>query len=476
MINDIFNIMLPQIALIICIFVLLLMGMLLSPRNYRYSRLISIVGIFISILLLTTVQVEPIYFGFRNTLISDSYTLLFDFVILFCGFLVAILSKKLISKIKRNAYTYHAILISSVLGALNIVSANDFLTLFVSMELMGFSTYFLISASKGYYSKEAAFKYLITSAVSSGVFLLGVSYLYGITGSINLSHIYIFTENQTSLMYSVSSILVILGLISKLAVFPFANWVIDVYKGCETSVLAFLSTIPKLALFGIVCRLFVFPLRYSLELVFVVLILCVITAIWANTYALRENNVKVIFACSSAANASFALLTASIVSVYNISAVIFYIIVFAIMDIGVFAFLNIWETTSKMELNYFKGFFYKNHLIAGMYSILVLGLAGIPITSGFVAKIYLFSAIAQSGWLFIVFLIALLVLSVMALFYYIKLISPLFENCDGNANVYKLEAIFSQKFVLIMAAIITIMLGLFPEKIIELCWFITYNM
>ena len=476
MINDIFNIMLPQIILIISIFALLFMGMSLSPRYYRYSRLVSIIGIFSAIVLLTTVQVEPQYFGFRDSVMSDSYTLLFDFIILFCGFLVAILSKKLISTIKRNAYTYHAILISALLGAVNVVSANDFLTLFVSMELLGFSTYFLISASRGYYSKEASFKYLITSAVSSGVFLMGASYLYGITGSLNFSQIYNMLENQTSLIYSVASIFIILGLISKIAVFPFANWIIDVYKGCESSVLAFLSTVPKLALFGIICRLFVFPLSNSMELMFVVGILSVITAFWANTYAIREKNVKAILACSSAANASFALLTAAIISVYNLSTVIFYIIIYAIMDIGVFAFLNIWGDKNSMELTSFKGYFAKNPTMAGMYSVLILGLAGIPITSGFVAKIYLFSAIAKSGLIFIPFLLALLILSVIALFYYIKLVSPLFEECDKNTGVLKLKAIFSQKFVLVMAAGITIILGLYPEKIIELCWFIAYNM
>ena len=119
--------------------------------------------------------------------------------------------------------------------------------------------------------------------------------------------------------------MIVLGLISKLAVFPFANWIIDVYKGCETSVLAFLSTIPKLAIFGIVCRLLVFPLSNSLELTFVVAVISLMTALWANTYAIRENNVKVILACSAAANSSYVLLAASLVSVYNLSTVIFYL-------------------------------------------------------------------------------------------------------------------------------------------------------
>jgi len=451
----------------------LILSLVLSPRLYRYARLVSIVGIVLSILLLSTVQTEPQYFAFKNSLMSDSYTLLFDFVILLCGFFVALLSRGLIKTIKRHAYTFHAILLTAIFGAMNIVSANDFLTLFVSIELLSFSTYFLIAAAKGYYSKEASFKYLLTSAVSTGVFLFGVSYLYGITGSLNLSQIYeIVMEREPSIMYSISAILIVLGLISKLAVFPFANWIIDVYKNCESSVLAFLSTIPKLALFGILCRLLVFPLGNSFEITFVLAILSLATALWANTYAVRDNNVKIILACSAAANSSYVLLAASLVSVYNLSTVIFYLLCYVFMNISVFAGINMYD---KANIEDYKGLFYKNHGLIGAYAFSILALAGFPITSGFVAKIYLFTAIANSGLIFVPFLLALLILTVVAFYYYLKILIPLFVKCDKNEDVPVLTPVFSQKFVLVITAIITLLIGIYPEKIIELCRFIAYN-
>ena len=476
MLNDIFNILLPQMALGVFILIQLVLSMILSPRFYKFSRLISIIGISLSVVLLSTVQTEPQYFGFKNSIMSDSYTLLFDFIILLCGFFTALLSRSLIRSRKRNAYTFQAILLSAVFGAMNIVSANDFITLFVSIELLSFSTYFLIAASKGYYSKEASFNYLLTSAIATGAFLFGVSYLYGITGSLNLSEIYEITATQeTSLMYSIASILIAAGLLAKLAVFPFANWIIDVYKGCETSVLAFLSTIPKLAMFGILCRLLVFPLGSSFELTFVLVILSLVTALWANTYAIRENNVKVIFACSASANSSYVLLAASLVSVYNLSTVIFYLICYVLMNIAVFAFLNIYGDKNSMDVNSFKGFFHKNHGLTGAYAFSIIGLAGIPITSGFVAKIYLFTAIANSGLIFVPFLLALLILTVVALYYYLKVLLPLFGEYDKNTEVKLLNPVFSQKFVLYLTAIATLVLGLYPERVIELCRFIAYN-
>ena len=474
MLNDIFNIMLPQFSLGGFIILLLVLSMVLSPRVYKYARLISITGIAITTILLSTVQIEPQYFGFQNSIMADSYTLLFDFVILLSGFLVSLLSKNLIKTVKRHAYTFHAILLTAILGAISAVSANDFLTLLVSVELLGFSTYFLISVSKGYYSKQAAFKYLITSAVSTGIFLFGVSYLYGICGSINFSYIYEFiTKNDVSILYSLSAILIILGLVSKLAVFPFANWIIDVYKNSETSALAFLSSIPKLAMFGIICRLIVFPLSNSIELTFVVCIVALVTAFWANTYAIRENNVKAILACSASANSSYAILTASLVSVYNLSTVIFYLICYTIMNIGAFAFLNMLGENNSFELKSFQGLYYKNKKSVLAFSLILVGLAGLPITSGFIAKIYLFSAIANSGFIFLTFLIGLLILNIIAVYYYLKILFPMFS--DNMAEETELKINFSQRFVLCAAAIITLVIGLYPETLIKLCRLIAYN-
>lgn len=476
MLKDIFNILLPHISLASFIVLQLILSLILSPRLYRYARLVSVIGISLSIILLSTVQTEPQYFAFKNSLMSDSYTLLFDFLILVCGFLVALLSRNLVKTIKGSAYSFHAVLLTAIFGAMNIISANDFITLFVSIELLSFSTYFLIAAAKGYYSKEASFKYLLTSAISTGIFLFGASYLYGITGSLNLNEIYEVVVNQEpSIMYSISAILIVLGLISKLAVFPFANWVIDVYKGCETSVLAFLSTIPKLAVFGILCRLLVFPFTNSFELPFAIAIIALITAFWANTYAINENNVKAILACSASANSSYVLLAASLVCVYNLSAVIFYLLCYILMNISVFAFLNICSDKIDNNIKSFKGLFYNNHGLTGAYAFSILALAGFPITSGFIAKIYLFSAIASSGLIFVYFLLILLILTVVALFYYLKILIPLFEKCDRNTEVPKLNPVFSQKFVLVITAIITLLIGIYPEKIIELCRFIAYN-
>ena len=145
------------------------------------------------------------------------------------------------------------------------------------------------------------------------------------------------------------------------------------------------------------------------------------------------------------------------------------------MNIGVFAYLNMYGDKNSFDVNSFRGIYHKNHGLTCSYAILIIGLAGIPVASGFIAKIYLFTAIANSGLIFVPFLLGLLLLTVIALFYYLKILLPLFDECDQNTQIQKLKTNFSQKFVLVASAIITIIIGLCPEMLIELCRFIAYN-
>ena len=148
MINDFFNILLPQACLAIFILIELLMAMFLSKEKHYLARPISVIGISLTIVLLSTVQTEPQYFGLRGALMSDSYTLLFHFMILLCGFFVVLLTKNLSEHLKEKSFTFQALLLTAIFGAMNIVNANDFLTLFISLELLSFPTYFLIASAK----------------------------------------------------------------------------------------------------------------------------------------------------------------------------------------------------------------------------------------------------------------------------------------------------------------------------------------
>jgi len=364
-----------------------------------------------------------------------------------------------------------------VLGALILVSANDFLTMFIAMETLGFAVFFLIAYEKGFPSKEAAFKYLIISAVASSVFLFGVSYLYGITGSINFSVIYeYFLEKSPTLLYSMAAIFITCGLAFKLGVIPFANWILDIYEGADTSVVTFLAIVPKVAMFGILARLLVFPLSYSFELTFVLVVIAVATAVWANCLAIRQTNIKRLLACSSSANAAYVLFAASLVSVFNLSTVLFYLVAYIFMNIGVFAAVIILESSNFSNRLYeFKNFAYTNPVFTMCFATCILGLAGFPVTSGFISKIYLFSAIARSGLVFLPFLLIIMLTIVVSVFYYVRVVKFMFEKSDKVESEVIAHKTSSAIVILYFCAAITVILGIFPSKIIELCQLMAYN-
>lgn len=470
--------MLPEIAIILFIFIQIILSMFLDMKFYKLSKWLTVFGLFISIALCTKVQIEPLYSGFQNAIISDSYTMFFKCLILVSSFLIIFLTKKTIAGHRSNSFQFNALFLTTVLGAMTLVGANDFLTMFVAMETMSLAIFFLLAFEKGYDSKEAAFKYIIISAVATAMFLFGVSYLYGITGSINFSTINnYFSDNDSTLLYSLAAIFVTCGLAFKLGVVPFANWVIDVYEGASTSVVAFLSVVPKLAMFGILTRLLVFPLSYSFELIFVLVIMSVITAVWANTLALRQKNIKKIMACSSCANASYILFAASLVSVYNLSTVLFYLVAYIFMNIGVFSAIVILESSNfSNKLYEFKNFAYTNPIFTLCFSICILSLAGFPVTAGFISKVYLFSAILRSGLIFIPFLMIMIIAIVISVFYYLSIIKFMFEKSEKTTSEVISHKVSSPIVILYFCAVIIVILGIYPSKIIEICQLlIAYN-
>lgn len=475
--TNIANIMIPEVAIIVFIFIQLFLSMVLDIKFYKLSKWINVFGLFLALSLLVKVQIEPLYLGFKNSIISDNYTIFFEFLILASSVLIEFLTKRTITTRRDNAFRFNALILTTVLGALILVSANDFLTMFIAMETISFAMFFLISFKKGYSSKEVTLKYIVISAVSSAVFLFGVSYLYGITKSINFSYIYeYFLESDPTLLYSMAAIFITGGLAFKLGLIPFSNWILDIYESASTSVVTFLSIVPKVAMFGILTRLIVFPLSYSFELTFVLVTAAVATAIWANALALRQKNIKRLMACSSSANAAYVLFAAALVSVFNLSTVLFYLVAYIFMNIGVFAAIIILESSDFSNYLYeFKNFAYTNPIFTLCFAVCILGLAGFPVTSGFISKIYIFSAITRSGLIFLPFLIIMMLTIVVAAYYYLRVVKLMFEKSERISSEVIPHKTSSAIVILYSCAAITILLGILPSQIIELCQLVAYN-
>jgi len=477
-IYDIFNSMLAEVFLIFTILVLIIISMFYNVRFYKASKWIALFGVVISMFSLQKLQLEPIYYAFHDNVLSDTFTVFAKALILISAFIIILLSKNNVSKRSHKTFQFYALLLSGVFASMFAISANDFLALTVALELLSFATYFLIAFKKGYLSKEASFKYLITNSFSTAVYLFGVSYLYGTTGSFNFSDINsYFLSHEPDVIYTISIIMIVSGLLFKLAVLPFANWVLDVYRGAPTSVTAFIATLPKIVMITVMARLLAFSLSFSFELPFILIILSVITAVWANVLAIRQKNILMLLACSSSANASYMLFVLSLMSVYNLSTVLFYLITYVFMNLGVFAAVIILENSNySSKLYEFKGFAFTNPMFTLAFAICIFGLAGFPVTSGFIAKLYLFSAVIKSGIVFLPFLIILVSTMVAAGFYYTNVVKLMFDKNSNVKNEIIMHKTSSPVVILYTCAAITLIIGIFPSILIDICSYIAYNL
>lgn len=477
LIQDIFNAMLPENIILITTFVLIIISLFYNVRFYKLSKWLALGGVVIALFALQKLQLEPIYYAFNYNVLSDTFTVFFKALILVTSIIVILLSKKNVSTRNHKTFQFYALLLMAVFASMLILSSNDFIMLTISLELLSFSIYFLITYKKGYLSKEASFKYLITNAFATAVYLFGVSYLYGITSSFNFSDINnYFMKQDPTFIYTFANIFIVTGLLFKLAILPFANWVLDVYEGAPISVGAFIATVPKISMIAIIARLMAFPASYSFELPFVLIILSVITAVWANVLAIRQKNILRILACSSSANASYMLFVLSLVSVSNLSTVLFYLVTYIFMNLGVFAMIVALENSGyTKKISDYKGLVYSNPMMTLAFAVCIFGLAGFPITSGFIAKLYLFSAVVSSGIIFVPFLMILLIAITVGIYYYTNIIKIMFEKTTSVKEIAHSSTI-SQSIVLYICTTITLIVGICPSALVDLCKFIAYNL
>jgi NADH-quinone oxidoreductase subunit N len=316
------------------------------------------------------------------------------------------------------------LLLPAVLGAMVMSSSGDLITLFVGLELLSITSYVLVATrKKSRLASEAAFKYVVTGGVASAFILYGMSFLYGVTGGTHLVDIVRgmdpALENFRAILY-ISFFLMIAGFAVKLALAPFHAWAADVYQGAPTPVTAFLAVVAKGAAFAMIYRLFMnsaFFLGGDNETVkkdiFLGLAVLAAAAMIVGTVgALRQRNVKRLLALSGVANAGI-LLTPFVLEFTQIhssffSEFIYYLIAYAFMNIGAFTVLTIVSRDSGNEtISGFAGLYHRAPWTAGAMTILLCSLAGLPVTGGFIGKLFILFGTVQTHiyWLAAVLLV-----------------------------------------------------------------------
>jgi len=451
---------------------LLVMLSIAFYRCHILSALLTLIGIVVSFAtLLNTYPVLP--HQITTLLILDHYAFFFTGLILAASFIVVVLSYGYLKKHEGNNDEFYILLLLAILGSAVLVASSHFASLFLGLEILSVSLYALIAYLRSSdRSIEAGIKYLILAAASASFLLFGIALVYAELGTMSFAGIASKIIDTRNVLIFVGISMIIVGVGFKLAVVPFHMWTPDVYEGAPAPVTAFIATVSKGAVFALLLRYFTLidvTLNSSLFLIFT--LIAIASMFFGNILALLQDNVKRILAYSSIAHLGYLLVAFLASRTYAFTAVTFYLIAYFVTTLGAFGIITVLSGSQREadSINDYHGMAFRRPWLSGVFIAMLLSLAGIPLTAGFIGKFYIVKAgIGSSLWLLVVMLV---INSAMGLFYYLRVVIALFGRPASNVGIE--DPIASAKISLadsISLAVLTILLlwlGVYPSMFIE---------
>ena len=415
----------PEILLIIySIIAILTASFLKSNKSYNLIFQATVIIFLISAIILYFTPFE-IQTNVNGIFVRDTFSKFFQILILLSVSCLLFMSKQYLQKNNLFKPEYPILIIFSTLGMMIMISSNNFLLLYLGLEIQSLSLYVVSSFRRdNYKSTEAGLKYFILGSLSSGLMLFGISLIYGSTGSINFEIISSMINYEGFFPGIVAGLVfLICGFAFKASAVPFHMWTPDVYEGSPTPVTAFFATVPKLAAVGVLLRVLFDCFGQIVESwQQVIIIISVLSMFLGSVAAIGQNNIKRLMAYSSIGHIGFVLMGVASGTDKGISAVLIYMVLYIIMNIGVFVFILNMErngvaVTTINSLNMYNEVSKSQTLFL---TILLFSLAGIPPLAGFFGKFFIFNAAINAGlsWLAIMGGIA----SVIAAFYYLRIV------------------------------------------------------
>ena len=403
----------------------------------------------------------------KEMLVFNSFNLTFITVVLVCTLLLFLLNGRDIEKVGNNVSEYFALIFFVLCGVSIAATFNTLLTLFIGIEILSIPLYILTASDKrNLKSNEAALKYFLMGAFSTGILLMGIAFLYG--GNAGTPSFYInnlnIAQGKMPAMIAIGLVFVLIAMSFKVSAAPFHFWAPDVYDGAPTVFTSFMATIVKAAGFIAFIRLFAYSFgNVKGQWQMLIAIITASTLLIGNITAVFQQSVKRMLAYSSIAQAGFMLLSIFAINEFAKEGVILYTAAYSIATIGLFAILI---KMNDYTIDGFNGLAKQQPVLAFTATIFLLSLTGVPLTAGFQAKLYMLIAALKDGsqnWLVI---LAVLCAAISA-YYYFKIIQAIyFKETNSPAN-HSWDISPAFKILLIITASLIIALGLFPTIITD---------
>jgi len=366
---------------------------------------------------------------------------------------------------------YLAVTLFATAGMSLMASSGNLVVIFIGLETLSISLYVLAGMKRTEAgSLEAAFKYFLLGAFASAFLLYGIAFVYGATGSLSLSEIaprLTSGELAVAPLLIVGVMLVVVGLGFKIAMFPFHMWAPDVYQGAPTPIAAFMSTGSKAAGFAVLLRVLASATGGTApDWGQILSILAILTMFIGNIAAISQKNLKRMLAYSSIAHAGYVLVGVVAWNATGTASVLFYLLAYTLMNVGAFGVVSFMSGRERecVEIEQFNGLAFERPAAAIAMAVFMLSLAGLPPTSGFVGKFYLFSAAVKAGHIPLV--IFAVINSMISLYYYLGVVVVMFMK-KSETRPAAVPASAAIAASLIIAAAGTLALGLFPSYLMD---------
>lgn len=408
----------------------------------------------------------PVYNGM---MLFDNYSIAFSVITIASTILILLLSKDYFERISDNVAEYYSVILFSLAGIIVMLSYHNLVMLFIGIEIMSVSLYILAGIKKrDFASNEAALKYFLMGAFSTGFLLFGITLIYGSTGSFDLSVIRdwaIMNSRPVDPMFLSGILLMIVGLCFKVGAAPFHFWTPDVYEGSPTLITAFMSTVVKTAGFAAFLRLFSTCFNPVADLWMpTLLIITIITLFIGNITALYQQSFKRMLAFSSISHAGYMLFAIVAMGVNSSNGVFIYATAYSIASIIAFAVLILVQQRSGSDsFDSFNGLAKKNPFLAFVLTVAMLSLAGIPLTAGFIGKFFMFSSALSQFQIGLV--VVAVINAIISIYYYFRVIVAMYFYSAEHEEV-AVPAYFT--FVLGFSALVTILIGVYPAFLTSL--------
>ena len=460
------NYILPEIFISISLMFFLIIGVFKKNSSLLVYNL-SIISLILLLALLINLSPATNISLFGSSYIIDNLSNFMKIIMVASGIFVFLTSSKYLKLTNIFKIEYPVLILSSMLGMMVMISANDLIVFYMGLELQSLALYVLASFNReNLLSSESGLKYFVLSALSSGILLYGCSLIYGFSGSTNYN---LIAQNilHSDYGFTFGIVFILVGLAFKISAVPFHMWAPDVYEGSPTSVTIFFAILPKIAALTVFIRFLYVPFINMIEeWQMIIIFLSIASMIFGAIAAIGQNNLKRLVAYSSIGHMGYALAGISTGTKEGLQSSIIYIFIYLVMNIAFFSCLFMLRRGDKYyeKIEDLSGIS-KNHPILALSLLLTLfSLAGIPPLAGFFAKFYIFLAVIENQMYFLA-LIGLLS-SVIAAFYYLRIIKIMYF--DKEKDKYDTDHHFGLKVSLIISTIFILLYFVYPSPLIEI--------